>query len=167
MLNNKRGQVADMFTFFVYMVYLSMFMLAIYLAWSGFNDGIQDTDLPADTKTFFDNQANVYFNGADNIFIGVFVAVVIGILILTYFVSSTPLLFWPLWIVVMVLSAAAGYWANAYIEVTSSGDLATAAAQMPGMTFIMSYYLHFMVGIGLVMLLVFFAKPANSGGQTL
>lgn len=166
MLKN-RGQIADLLTFFIFIVYLSMFMLAIYIAWSGFNTGIQDTDLPTETKTFFDTQANHYFDGADNIFLGVFAAIVIGIIILTYFVSSTPILFWPMWILVMVLSAAGGYWANAYIEVTSQGDLATAAAQMPGMTYIMGHYLHFIVGIGLLMLLVFFAKPSNSGGQTI
>lgn len=164
---NRKGQIADMMTFFIYIVYLSFFMLAIYIAWSGFNDGIQDSDLPASSKTFFDTQTNVFFNGSDNIFLGVFVAIVIGIIILTYFVSSTPILFWPMWLIVMILSAAAGYWANAYVEVTSEGELAIAAAQMPGMTYVMGHYLHFMVGIGLLMLLIFFAKPTNSGGQTL
>lgn len=162
--NNRRGMILDLMTFIISMFVLSIFMLTMYIAWSEIDDAFQDNpSIPTTEQDFFHTQATNYTNGADNIFLSIFIAVVIGIMILSYFISSTPIVFWPVWIVTTILALMAGYLANAFAEFTSEGVLFIAASAFPKMGYILNHYLHFIAAISLLMLLVYFARPAGQG----
>ena len=161
----RRGQVADMLVVFFFIVFFCFFLLSMYLVWNETNAAFQAADaIPADTKSFFQEQTTHYNSGADYIFLSVFIAFTIGVLILSYFLNSVPLLFWAFWIVIMTFGIAAGYIANAYDTVANI--LSTASSNFPIMSFIMNNYLHFTIALGLLMVLVYNAK-GNTGSATL
>ena len=157
---NNRGIVNDQIFFVSWVFFFGIFAFAMWVAWQDTNTEFQQTDaLSAESKALFADQATAYNEYMDYTFLTVFVAIVLGTLILSYFLRTQPALFWPLWIVTMVLGIVAGYLANAWGVFTSSGKFANAVGTFPITNHILSNYLTYVVGMSLLMLAVYFAKP--------
>lgn len=155
--------IRDLMLFIFFGSVLAFLVLGMYIAWSETNDALQGSDLPTDTKTFFNEQTENYENGWDYVYMTVLISIFLGVLILSYFVSSTPVLFWVMWLVVMILSSVAGYLSNAYAAALEEPALAASASHFPMMSFTMAHYLEVVVVLGMLMLLIFFAKPSDGG----
>lgn len=128
----------------------------------GMNTGISQSPMPQAQKDFMTNYRDDFSNIWDYTFLTVYVAGILGLLIIVYFLDGNPALLFGLIIIVMLLSALAGYIANAWIKAGQDTILSATFQQFPIMNYIMSNYLIFTVVTGFLMLIVFIGKP---GGQ--
>lgn len=102
-----------------------------------------------------------YENSWDYAFLTIMVASVIGLLILSWVLASNPGMFFLLFIIVMIFAGLAGYLANAWDAIMGDTVFSASVASFPIMDFIIGHYLSTVVVTGLLMLLVFFAKPGG------
>lgn len=91
----------------------------------------------------------------DGIFVTVFALLWIGAMLLAYFVDNNPILFVIALILLVVVFVIGGFLSNAFGEYNL--DLGMAS-HFPMITFIMDYYLHFILGIVSSILIALFAK---------
>lgn len=153
----------DMIYFFGMLFIIGIFIVVMNIAWSETNDAFQDsTVINAEAKAMFNEQSTRFPQYMDSGFVLIVVGVFIAVLALSYYVRTEPVLFWVFWIVVMVLSAVAGYLSNAWADITSEGVMNASAAQMPMLSYVLSHYLEVVIILGMLMLLVFFAKPGEA-----
>lgn len=156
--------IQDTIYFFVMLFVIGVFIVALNIAWNGINDGFQSSDaISGEAKAMFGEQTSRFPTTMDYSFVFILVAVFIAILLVSYYVSTNPILFWVFWIIIMVLSAVGGYLANAWEASTEEGVLASSVLQFPMIDYTLSHYMHVTIILGMLMLLVFFAKP--SGGE--
>lgn len=160
----RRGMIQDMIYFFSFMFMLAFFTLGMYIAWSETDAAFSNTEaITPEAQAVFSEQATRFPQWMDYTYLTIMIAVFIGILILSYFVSTVPVMFWAMWLFVMVLSAVAGYMANAWFETTQDGILSIAVQQFPIMNYVVSNYMAVVIILGMLMLIVFFAKPSGGG----
>lgn len=136
-------------------------LIIVYLILDGINGGIQSSpQFGAHEKGILQDFTTDFPTVWDFTFLTAFIAGIIGLMILTYYLDSNPGLFIAIILVVMILSAFAGYVANAWIGL-GTGSLGAAISQFPIMNHVMSNYLMYILVTGFLMSLVFFAKPGG------
>jgi hypothetical protein len=156
--------IRDLLFMGIFMFGLAFFVIGMYHAWSATNEAFQSNDAITPTaKTMFNAQATRYPEWMDYTYLTIMIAIFIGILVLSYFLSTEPIFFWAIWLFVMVFGIVAGYMANIWIETTSTGTLAIAVSQFPIMNYTLSNYMGVMLILGMMMAIVFFAKPSGLG----
>lgn len=150
------------FVFFLAIIFgLAIALGIINLIFSGLNTAIQDADqFPTVAKDSMDDQATNFSTVWDYTFLLVFLAAVTGLVGLAFFLPTNPVVVFATMIVVVIGGALSGYLANSWIDVTSGVDPFSASiTSFPIMNFIISNYLHFVVVVGFLVLIVFYAKP--------
>lgn len=150
--------------FVVILFVIGLSLITTFIVWEGFDDGLQASDnINASIKTFFTEQKDSFTNVWDYTFLTLFVAGLLGALILTWAVRSNPALFFFILMVVVVIAALAGYMSNAYATLTEDATFGAASLNFPITDFILDNYLVFMLSSMFLMLIVFFAKPNDEG----
>lgn len=159
----RKGIVNDLIFLFVWVFAFGVFALGMYIAWADTNTALQASDaISQEAKDLFGRQAEAYPEWMDDTLLTIMIGVALGVAILSYFVSTQPLLFWPLWIVVMTLAIAGGYIANSYLEFTAQDEKLQVASEVFSLyTYIITHYVEIIVSIGMLMLLIYFAKPST------
>ena len=152
-------------TLFVIMLFvLSIAFMVVYIAYDNISDAIQDNAIiDQDIADRFTEGADGFASTWDYVFITIFIAVVIGVLIISYVLATQPVFFFVFTFLVIILGALGGYIANAFDELILDPVFSGASANFPIMSFVMSNYLLFVVVVVMLMLIVFYAKP-NQGG---
>lgn len=146
----------------------ALFVVAVviilgYIAFDGLNTGISDNAEIAQThKDFLDGQFERYKN-LDYSFLVIFIAVFIGILLISWVLATYPGFFVVFFFMIIILSGLAGFLANAWIEMSADTVLGAAMSNFPITSFILQNYLLFIAVTTMTMIIVFFAKP-NEGG---
>lgn len=133
-----------------------------YMAMDSVSGAYQEIPgLNAAGKTMMSNYNTRYPVVMDYAFLSIFLGAILGVLALVWFLDVHPVILFALIIVVVLIAAVAGYFANAWAEMAESGAMSAAITSLPLTNFILSNYL-IMVGImGFLALIVFFAKPGG------
>lgn len=156
----RRGFVQDFLFILVFCIGFGLFLFALFIAWDAVNTSFQGAGI--DTEGVFSSMFVAYQEYVDPLFLTVFIAVWVGALILAYFVSTHPILFWAFWMITMVGGVVAGYLSNAWIDVMAASPFDVIVTYFPITDYILSHFLHFIIIIGFSMILVFFAKPTGN-----
>lgn len=117
--------------------------------------------LPAAQTTQMNDIKLRYENVFDGVFLTLLIGVIISLLGASFLLRSNAVVFFIMLLVVTILAGLSGYLANAFSQVTT--DSVLSMDKFPITDFVMSNYLGFVVVMIFLMLVVFFAKP--SGGQ--
>lgn len=153
----------DLIYFFSMIFIIAIVIVIMNIAWSETNDAFQaQENINAEAKAMFNTQTVRFPQYMDYGFVLIIVGVFIAVLMLSYYVRTEPVLFWVFWIFVMILAAVGGYLANAWEEATADGVMSASASQMPMLSYTVSHYLEVIIILGMLMLLVFFAKPSEA-----
>lgn len=160
---NKRGVLRDTVLWVVLIFVISIVLLLVYLLLDGLNTAVQDNDLMTqDIKDFTLEYRNDFSAVWDYTFLTVVVSVMLGLLILTWFLKSNPMLFFALMLFMVVLMVFSAYLSNAFETIIGDTTLAAVAANFTIMSFVMQNFFGFVVVQGFLMLIVFFAKPGGT-----
>lgn len=155
--------IRDVALFVVMVFFVGFGILVVYIGFDEIAGSLQNQSfIPNATADRIQNQADEFPGTWDYTFLTIFIAVVIGVLALSYALRSNPIFFFVFLIVVIVLGGLAGYISNAFEEMTQDSVLGAAAANFPIMSFVFNNYLLFVVAMVMLMIIVFFAKP-NEG----
>lgn len=131
-----------------------------YFALGQINDSFQaNPDIPALGKTAIQDNTDRYDTVFDWTFVLIYAAILIGTIIISYVLETNPGLYFGLVIIIVIISAVAGYLANAYVQISEETALSATFASYPMMTFIMQHYLIFTVINGFILTIAFFARP--------
>ena len=154
------------FIFFIAIVFgLAIAFPIVNIIFSDINTAVQGMDdMPAVGKTSMNTQATSFSTVWDYTFLVTFLAVIAGLIGLAYFLPTNPVVVFATMIVIVIVGILSGFLANAWAASTGGTDQFSASvASFPIMNFIISYYLHFTVVIGFLILIVFYAKPNQEG----
>lgn len=124
---------------------------------------VNDDQISATATASMEERADNFSTVWDYTFLTIFVAVVVGALILSYVLRASPALFFLVLIVVVLVGILAGFLSNAFGEIAAEADLSASYTQFPIMSFILNNYLLFIVVVAFLMMFVFFAKPVEQG----
>ena len=142
---------------------IGVFIPIAYIAFSGINDGIQDSDLIAsDIKDTMQSQSDGFKNTWDYTFLTIVIAVLIGLLLISYYLNTYPAVFIIFFVLTILFSLVGGFLANAFSDLFLNPILGASLTNFPIINFILSNYLVFTTILFISMLVVFFAKP-NEG----
>lgn len=139
---------------------ISMSFIVAFFALGELNDSIQaNPDVPAIAKSGIQNNTDRFDTVLDWTFVLIYAAVIIGSVIISYVLPTNPGLYFGLVIVIVIISAIAGYLANAYVMISEEDSLSATFTNYPMMSYIIQHYLLFTMITGFIMLIAFFARP--------
>ncbi len=108
---------------------------------------------------------DTFTGGLDGLFIGILIILLIGMILLAFFISSSPL-FIPIYLIIAAISVWFGaIIANAYMTVESTGALNQALAYLPMQNFVMEHLPYFITGFAFILLIITYSKDIMSLGR--
>lgn len=164
---SKRGVISDAIFFTIMLFVVSVGLLVVFMSYDALDQALSSNDqISNSTAERFSEGASEFPSTWDFVFLTAFIAVVVGILVISYLLATQPVFFFVFMFIVIVLGGLAGFIANSFdtiiVDLEEASGLALSSG-FPIMTFIMSNYLIFVVVMVMLMLIVFYAKP-NQGG---
>lgn len=156
---NNRGQF-DLIEIIIAVITVAVMVLIVLFvndkisdAYKGFINDTNSTAYKAVDKT------NLTFQGGlDKLFLGIFIILLIGMIILAFYIRSSPL-FLVIFIIISVISTwFAAIISNVYMEIEATGIFATVLTYIPMQNFIMENLPIFVAAFAMVLLIVTYAK---------
>jgi hypothetical protein len=163
---NRRGIAMDLPQYVAVVFIMAVLFLITYFIISTINTEVQaDSAFAGTPATFYGSMTErmpLAFDSGVILFVFLLAFVLLG---LSWLLATNPVLFAILWLVAVLCMILGGFLANAWVDITSSGALAAAAANLEMTNFLLSHYLIFSVVQAILMLIFFFAK--QQGGDAL
>jgi hypothetical protein len=105
------------------------------------------------------DKANLTFqNGLDKLFLGIFIILLIGMVILAFYITSS-VLFLILFIILAIISTwVSAILSNVYMEVEATGIFASALIHTPIMSYIMENLPIFIAAFAMILLIITYSK---------
>lgn len=159
MIKGKRGQfdlieiIVTVFTVAflgILVLYLNSRITDVY---KGFVNDSNSTAYKAIDK------ANTTFqNGLDKLFLGIFVLLLIGMVILAFYIQASPLYLIIFLILAVVSTWVAAIISNVYMTIEATGIFAVVLTYLPMQSFIMENLPIFVAAFAMILLIVTYSK---------
>jgi hypothetical protein len=167
-MKNKRGD----FTGLIYLI-VSVFAFAIFLLILGYiapqisNKMVEKIGITAGINNSLNTTSNIAEHTLSTLWIILFGGLILGLFVTSYFIPTHPIFVPVFGFLLIVAIMIAVPLSNAYESLTLNPTLAGTAAQQGLIGFIMTNLPLTTLILGLIVLVITFAKPGNDGGQTL
>lgn len=102
-------------------------------------------------------------DGLDNLFVGIFVILIIGMIILSLYISASPIFLFIFILIASIATWIAAIIANAYMMVEATGVFNTVLDYLPKQNFIMENLPFFTAGLAFLLLIVTYSKDLFGG----
>ena len=160
MRKNKKGFIQDFALFGIIMI---IFIIAIFVGSAvlrEFNEKYQENSKPELNvgRELMQSTTDRFGTLFDNIFMIVFILFAIAIFVSMFLIDSNPALFFIIIIVFSFLLIALAALNNVYDKLVENPTMASQAATMPLIGFVMTNWVTFMLVFGFVAIILFFAK---------
>lgn len=159
---NNKGFILDLPVMIIMIFIVVIACISIYLVMGIANNAIQAADIDVNGKSFYGDLANRLPTAFDSTITIVFFGYLIVLGGAAWYLATSPILFWILWIVNAIVLMITAYLANTFIDFSSGGDLALAAASFPIMSTILTYAPVIIAAFQILLLIMFFAKPSEA-----
>ena len=155
---NHRGQF-DLIEIIITVITVALLVLIVIFVNGKVTDVYKEQVDANSTAYKAIDKANSTFQGnLDKLFLGIFVILLLGMVILAFQIRSSPI-FLIIFIILSIISTwFAAIISNVYMEVEGTGLLTTALLHTPIMTFIMENLPIFIAGFAMVLLIVTYSK---------
>lgn len=165
-LLNKKGTALDLIFLTVSIISVAVVLLVLAGLWDTMNPALQEAlgDESAEINASLSAGTAVVAT-YDYMLLGGIVAIFIGMIILAFMIPANPV--WAIvYIVIMIVNIVlCSVVSNTYKNFSESSALSSAAAAMPMQNFIMMNLPLIMFSLGLLVLVITFAKPYVFGGE--
>lgn len=157
--------IQDAALYVVMIFFVAISLIVVFISYDEISNSFNaiNATIGSDNAARFEEGKDRFPTTWDYTFLTVFIGVMIGVLIISYFLASNPVFFFVFMFIVIVFGGFAGYLSNAFEQIVSDSVLGASAANFPIMSFIMNNYLLFVVATIMLMLIVFYAKPQDGG----
>ena len=158
----KKAAFDDLFVLIIVGFIFAIFIIICSMLIHKTNTAYQDMDaIPASAKTMIANSSNTYDTLFNGIFMTIFLTLAIGSIILASQIDANPI-FFPIsiiiYVILIIISAVFG---NAYYSVASNPEMVTYAENFPIITFIFNHLVQIILGIGILLGMVLYAKTRD------
>lgn len=162
-LKNKRGSIQDVFFFVVFVVGLAMFLVLVHYIANDVSEKLLETTLnESENARIALGSTSEVTEKFDYLWLFVFVALLIGVLISSFMIHSHPI-FLPIYILLLGIVVLIGViMNNVYLEFTSFSLLAATAATHTFSNGIIENYVPVIIGVGILSMIIIFARPAGA-----
>jgi len=96
---------------------------------------------------------------SDYIFLGVFVAFILGVIITGWFIGGNPIFMFIYFILIVAAVIVGAFLSNFWETMTTASVFGTTVSNLPIMNHIMLFLPFYLAAIGFMAILVMFAKP--------
>jgi hypothetical protein len=111
------------------------------------------------------NSANDAVSKVDYIFIGVFIALTLGLIITGWFIAGNPIFIFFYFLIITVGVVVGAILSNTWEAFTLKPIFGTTIAALPMMNHVMLYLPYYLTAIGFIGMIVMFAKPKEGVEQ--
>jgi len=157
-MNNKKGYMQDFLFFGLIVLILSIIIVSGGKIYGDYNDKYQDSNAGDFSKNLQDNAQGRYNVVFDYVFMFVFIVFGLSIIVSMFMLDTHPVLFVALIIIFSIILIVMGILGNAFDRFKANDDMASTAASMPVMAWLMSHILEATLVFGFIGLVVLFAK---------
>jgi len=165
-MKNKKGVIEGVFVFAVIMVTLAIFILLIAKVVPSITNEFRKTAInnSAEARTAL-SWSDKIVGRLDTVFMIIFIGLIMGILISSYFISTNKI-FIPIYIILFGFTIIVGVILhNMYEAFKTSSDLATSSATYPMMNAIIGNYVIVLIVVGILSMILMFGKPSGGSGE--
>jgi len=96
---------------------------------------------------------------SDYIFLGVFIAFILGVIITGWFIGGNPIFMFIYFILIVAAVIVGAFLSNFWETMTTASVFGTTVSNLPIMNHIMLFLPFYLAAIGFMAILVMFAKP--------
>jgi hypothetical protein len=163
---SKKGSIVDVAFLLVAILGIAIFILIVGYIFPQITGAIK-TNSPIGNNTAsvaaLDSSDNI-ISRFDYIFLTIFVGLSISVLISSFFIDSSPILI-PVYIIALgILIIFAVVAENIYESFAESATFAATAATHPITNYVMSHLIMVAIGVGVLSMVLIFAKPKGNSG---
>ena len=161
---NKKAQF-DLIEIVITLITIAFLILIVILVNDKVTDVYKDkiTDTDSTAYKAIDKANTTFQSGLDKLFVGIFIILLIGMVILAFYIQAS-VLFLAIFILLTIISTwFAAVISNVYMTTEATGIFATALTYLPMQTFIMENLPLFVAGFGMVLLVITYAKNIAFG----
>jgi len=157
---NGKGNVGvEGLTILVVMVILAISGLFGYKIYEELNADLQnDTTIGAEAKSSSAGLFKVYPSLLDNMFLFIFVMLVIFALVAAFIIDTHPIFFAITIVLLLSVFVVSMFLGNAYDDIASDAELAPYANNLPYINWIMTHILELIIGVSFMIAIALFAK---------
>ena len=157
----KKGNAADIFVISVIFLVLAIFIITLFYIQDGIRDQMGEAGvISTENFAIIDDATNNFSGLWDGIFVFVFVGLVIATIIGAALVRVYPAIFFiSLFLLAIAISLSAVF-SNVFEEYTT-GAFSNAASEFPMISHIMGNWPIYITVIGILILIVLYAKGAE------
>jgi len=162
-MKNKKGSIEDLIFMIITLLGLALFIIIIFYTIPQVTDGLLETEM-GDVEAIQDvfGESDRIMARLDPIYLIIFAGLIMSIFIISFMMHS-HVIFVPVYIILMGITIAVGAITNhVYNEFAANTNLAAAAASQTYMVAIMDHFLIIMLGVGIISMIIIFAKPFQS-----
>lgn len=166
MFNNNKGSARDV-------VFIAVIIFSLGIGYLAFNLTMHNTITNMLTNPVINsssptvdvlNSTDNLVNKLDYVVFGVFVGLILSLLISGWFIAGNPIFMFIYFFVVVLATVLSTVLANVWESVSQSTTFATATLNFPFTNHILTYLPFYISAIGIIGIIVMFAKPYVSGG---
>ncbi len=166
---NNRGNIEGSLLMIVSIAAFAIFILIVgYIGntvATEMKDQVNSTN--EDVNAAFDRSITTSTTTLSTLWYIVFAGLLLGVFVTAWFMRELPILI-PIYLIMLVCAIIIGAaMSNAYEALTDVATLSTASAQQQGVAFFMFNLPYVALVIGLIALVLAFAKPDSVGGSAL
>lgn len=164
-LKSKRASIVDVAFLLVVVLGLGIFIMVVGKVFPMITQqiGLSEVGDNANSVEALDKTDEIAGKG-DMIFIFIFSGLVIAVLITSFFIESSPILV-PIYIIALALLIIfAVVSENIYEAFTDTTTFSAVAATQPITNFIMTHLVMISIGVGVLSMVLIFAKPRGQVG---
>ena len=158
---NKKGASVDNIYFVVVFFGLAIFFIALMLFWNAVNTGMDDVWTGSSIGTGIKNNAQAAVNQFDWILVIVWVGFHLGILVTAFLLRTHPVVYVAAILIIAILTLVAAPLSNAYQDMQTDTELATAMNSFPMTNFILQHYPRLEIIWGFLTAIVMFAMAKH------
>lgn len=164
---NKRGSFRDVFLILIVLFGLGIGTLVGFKTLDATVDAMSGTLIGADVKAnaSMHTVQGIAEDYSDFIFLGVFFALLIGLIVTAYFAGGHPVFAIIYFVALVIMGFLAAVLQYIWEQLSGSTMFITYAAKMPLANWILTHLVTVMVGVGLVgLLFMYIGHTAADGG---
>lgn len=163
----KKGSIIDVAFLLVAVLGLAIFILVVGYIFPQITAGIKTSAIGSNTASVaaLDSTDNIV-SRFDTVFLIIFIGLAISVLVSSFFIGSSPILI-PIYIIALsILMIFAAVVEKVYDAFATNVTFVATAATHPITGYILSHLIMAAIGIGVLSMVLIFAKPGgqNQGG---
>lgn len=171
LLEDKRGDLTGIIYFIASVAAFAIFLLVVGYIGNTVGTEMKDTinSSHAEVDTAFDKTIILSTQGLNALWFIMFGGLLIGLMITSWFIPTHPIFVAPFIILLIIAIILGVAMSNAYDELRLESHLAPTGVEQGSVGFMMSILPYLALAVGIIALIVTFAKPggSQSAGQVM